>query len=522
MQINNYFTILKKEFRGYNASAFMKDALAGITCTAVALPLALAFGVSSGADAASGLICAIIAGLVIGGLSGASYQISGPTGAMAAILLSLSATYGLQGVFAAGFLSGLLLLLFAIFKIGKLVSFIPKPVITGFTSGIAIIIALGQVDNAFGTVSQGSSAIAKLGSYFTLGFHPALSAVFYTVLCALIMILWPKKFNKVFPSSLLAIIVALVVQLIFNLDVATVGAIPRTLLPEERLMFSSLNPAYLVKFLSPALSIALLGMIESLLCGASGGKMKGEKIDATQELYAQGIGNALIPFFGGIPATAAIARTSVAIKSGGVTRMVSVIHSVGLLLSMFLLSPLMAKIPLAALSGVLMVTAWRMNEWETIHVIFSKKLKTSIAQFLVTMIATVVFDLTTAIIIGVGLSMLLFVLRASSDLTIEVEKASKDTCAIFINGMLFFGNQDKITAVVNKLASEGFRKFVFSLRGVSQIDHSGAEELGSILEECKARGFKVALCGLQSEVETMLERVGVEYKEYKSPNIKSV
>ena len=242
MQINNYFTILKKEFSGYNASAFMKDALAGITCTAVALPLALAFGVSSGADAASGLICAIIAGLVIGGLSGASYQISGPTGAMAAILLSLSATYGLQGVFAAGFLSGLLLLLFALFKVGKLVSFIPKPVITGFTSGIAIIIALGQVDNAFGTVSQGSSAIIKLGSYFTLGFHPVLSAVFYTVLCALIMILWPKKFNKVFPSSLLAIIVALIVQLIFNLDVATVGAIPRTLLPEERWMFSSLNP----------------------------------------------------------------------------------------------------------------------------------------------------------------------------------------------------------------------------------------------------------------------------------------
>lgn len=516
MQINNYFSSLKREFKGYNASSFMKDAMAGITCTAVALPLALAFGVSSGADAASGLICAIIAGLVIGGLSGASYQISGPTGAMAAILLSLAASFGLQGVFAAGFLAGVLLLVFAVFNVGKLVNFIPKPVITGFTSGIAIIIALGQIDNAFGTVSQGSNAIAKLLSYGSLGFHPAMGAVFYTLLCALIMIVWPRKLNKVFPSSLLAIIVALVVQLIFSLDVATVGAIPRTLLPEERLMFSSLSPAYLIKFISPALSIALLGMIESLLCGASGGKMKGEKLDATQELYAQGIGNMIIPFFGGIPATAAIARTSVAIKSGGVTRMVSIIHSAGLLLSMFLLSPLMARIPLAALSGVLMVTAWRMNEWETIHVIFSKKLKTSIAQFLVTMIATVVFDLTTAILIGVGLSMVLFVLRASSELTLQTEKINDKVACVYINGMLFFGTQEKITGEVSSLIEKGFTKIVFSLRGVSQVDHSGAEELQSILEDCKSKGVRIALCGIQPSVEKMLDRVGIHYKEYSS------
>ena len=196
--------------------------------------------------------------------------------------------------------------------------------------------------------------------------------------------------------------------------------------------------------------------------------------------------------------------------------MVSIIHSVGLLLSMFLLSPLMAEIPLAALSGVLMVTAWRMNEWETIHVIFSKRLKTSIAQFLVTMLATVVFDLTTAILIGVGLSMVLFVLRASSDLRIEVEKLNGNVGVIYINGMLFFGTQEKITATVNKLIGEGVNKMVFSLRGVSQIDHSGAEELQSILEECRSKGVKISLAGIQPEVETMLDRVGIHYKEYSS------
>lgn len=516
MQLNNYLSILKKEFHGYNAASLGKDLLAGITCTAVALPLALAFGVSSGADAASGLICAIIAGIVIGGLSGASYQISGPTGAMAAILISLSAHYGLQGVFAAGFLSGIFLLIFAVIKAGKLVYFIPKPVITGFTSGIAIIIALGQVDNAFGTYSEGSSALLKLASYARLGFHPDLTVVMFTAIAMLVMILWPKKFNKVFPGSLLAIIICLVLQLVMHFDIPVVGAIPRTLLPSERLTFSSLSPAYLVSFLSPALSISLLGMIESLLCGASGAKMKGEKIDSTQELYAQGIGNVIIPFFGGIPATAAIARTSVAIKSGGVTRLVSVFHSIGLLLSMFLLSPFMAEIPLSALAGVLMVTAWRMNEWHAIRTIFSHRIKTSMAQFLVTMAATVVFDLTTAILIGVGLSMVLFVLHSVGDMHIEVDEAHIPASPVptritYIDGALFFGTQDRITKVVEKLKSQGVKRIIFSLRGVTAIDHSEAEELENIFNECKAEGIEVLLCGLHGDVERIFERLDMSF-----------
>ncbi|MCF0238494.1 MAG: SulP family inorganic anion transporter [Sphaerochaetaceae bacterium] len=449
----NYVGRLKTEFKGYNAKLFTKDLLAGITCTAVALPLALAFGVSAGADAAAGLICAILAGLIIGGLSGASYQISGPTGAMAAILTSLSVTYGLQGVFAASFIAGLLLLIFAIVKAGRLVNFIPKPVITGFTSGIAIIIALGQIDNAFGTYSEGTSALGKIASYFILGFHPNVYALLFTVLSIAIMVLWPKKLNKVFPGSLLAIIVCLIIQMVFSFDCAMVGQIPRTLLPEQRLLISTLKPSYLMAFLSPALSIAVLGMVESLLCGASAGKMKGEKMDAGQELYAQAIGNIIIPFFGGIPATAAIARTSVAIKSGGVTRLVSIIHAIGLLLSMFLLSPFMAKIPLSALSGVLMVTAWRMNEWSSIKIIFGKKIKTSIAMFLATMVATVVFDLTIAILLGVGLSMVLFVLKVRRNTKIQTTEENGET-VISVYGTLFFGTQEMLSEEVHNLQSK--------------------------------------------------------------------
>lgn len=294
--------------------------MAGLTVAAVALPLALAFGVSSGADAASGLITAIVAGIFIGLLSGASYQISGPTGAMSAILITLSAKYGIQGVLTAGLLSGVLLLIMAALKIGKLVSYIPAPVITGFTSGIAIIIALGQIDNFFGTVSKGENAIAKLISYGNLGFSPNWWAVGFGLLVVLIMVVYPKKISAYFPSSLMAIIIAVIANFILNPDAAAsnvteVGSIPQKLITDQSLLLNGIDFAHITDLLMPALSIAVLGMIESLLCGAAAGKMKGEKMDSTRELIAQGIGNVLIPLFGGVPATAAIARTSVVIKA---------------------------------------------------------------------------------------------------------------------------------------------------------------------------------------------------------------
>lgn len=265
----------------------------------------------------------------------------------------------------------------AALKIGKLVSYIPAPVITGFTSGIAIIIALGQIDNFFGTVSKGENAIAKLISYGNLGFSPNWWAVGFGLLVVLIMVVYPKKISAYFPSSLMAIIIAVIANFILNPDAAAsnvteVGSIPQKLITDQSLLLNGIDFAHITDLLMPALSIAVLGMIESLLCGAAAGKMKGEKMDSTRELIAQGIGNVLIPLFGGVPATAAIARTSVVIKSGGQTRLASVIHSVTLILSMFLLGGVMSRIPLSALAGVLMVTAFRMNEWAVIKQLFQK------------------------------------------------------------------------------------------------------------------------------------------------------
>ncbi|MDD7647589.1 MAG: SulP family inorganic anion transporter, partial [Ruminococcus bromii] len=393
--IKNYVSMLKSEFKGYGPKSLLGDVMAGLTVCAVALPLALAFGVSCGADAAAGLITAILSGLVISALSGASFQISGPTGAMTAVLVTIIAKDGgeLSGVFLVGLIAGALMLLAGILKLGKLVHLIPKPVITGFTSGIAVIIALGQIDNFFAVTSKGDSAVQKLLSYGTLGFSPDWRAVAIGLLVIAIMIVWPKKWNAKVPSSLVGIIVAAVAAAFLFPDIATVGAIPKTIFLENRLDFSKIEWNAFSSYVGPALTVAMLGMIESLLCGASASAMTKGHFDADIELVGQGVGNMIIPFFGGVPATAAIARTSVAIKSGCKTRLTGVFHAVFLLLSMFLLGDVMSRLPMAALAGVLMMTAWRMNEWHEIGQIFKRGFKSEIAQYLITLVATVVFDL---------------------------------------------------------------------------------------------------------------------------------
>ena len=517
-----YISDLKNEFRGYNGKKLSQDLMAGLTVAAVALPLALAFGVSSGADAASGLVTAIVAGIVIGIFSGASYQISGPTGAMAAILLSVSAKYGITGVLTAGFLSGAILIVAALCRVGKLVSYLPAPVITGFTSGIAIIIALGQIDNFFGTHSVGENQISKIASYFTGegSFDRNWWAVMFGGLVVLIMVIYPKKWNAVVPSSLVGIIVALIVNMVFfeQGTVAEVGAIPSSLITDDSIIRKGFDFANITSLIMPAVSIAALGMIESLLCGASAGKMKGERLDASRELVAQGIGNMIIPLLGGVPATAAIARTSVAIKSGGQTRLVSVFHSIVLILSMFLLGGVMSRIPMAALAGVLMVTAFRMNDWAAIKSIFGKKFKSSISQYVITMAATVVFDLTIAIVIGVVAAMIVFVVK-SSELRVTSSDIDEDKLrgkvksghheefkVVYVSGPLFFGTQEKL---INQLESlEGNPQVILSMRGVPTADDISLAELERLYNTLREKGTQISFTGVQTAVGEMMDRAG--------------
>ena len=526
--LKKYITDLKHEFSGYNAGKLLKDILSGITVAAVALPLALAFGVSSGADAAAGLVTAIIGGLVIGLLGGASFQISGPTGAMSAILIGIVAQYGLQGVFVASLAAGVIILLAGIFRLGKLVNFIPTSVVMGFTSGIAIIIALGQVDNFFGTHSVGTSALEKLWSYTSVGFTPNWQAVAIGLMVVLFMVFWPKKLNAKVPGSLLAIILATIVTEIAGFDsLAKVGDIPKSLMLDNRLNLGAVNLDMLQNLVSPIVSIAMLGMIESLLCGASASRMKDEAFDADRELIAQGVGNILLPFFGGVPATAAIARTSVAIKSGEQTRVTGIVHSLVLLLAMVLLGGVMSRLPLSALAGVLMVTAWRMNEWHGIKTIFSRKVWTGVAQFLITMVSTVVFDLTVAIVIGIVTALLMFVWNAAR-LTIETEPVdkvrlerlhrmgkpvdesrAKSILVSYVNGSLFFANCADLKRKLLSVDFTGCEHLILSLRGVSATDISGVQTLMEVCALIAQKGVTVSICGVHENVAGFFQKVGL-------------
>ncbi|MBA5275340.1 SulP family inorganic anion transporter [Enterococcus hirae] len=511
-----YIFLLNEEFDGYDRQKFQKDLLAGITVAAVALPLALAFGVSSGANAAAGLITAVIAGLIIGGLSGGFYQISGPTGAMAAILMSIAATQGMSGVLLATFLAGLLLLVAGIFRLGTLTSFIPAPVITGFTSGIAIIIALGQVDNLFGVHSEGANVIEKFLSYQTFGFSINFSSFIMGLLVIIGMIIYPKKWAQTIPSSLMAIILATVAMFLFHLPIATVGKIPQTLISSDRLTFAAFHLDSLKEVMVPAISIALLGMVESLLCGASAGRMANKPLDSNQELVAQGIGNLILPFFGGIPATAAIARTSVAIKSGAQTRLAGIIHALVLFLSMIIFAPIMSNIPMPALAGVLIVTAWRMNEWETINVLFTKRYWSGILLFLITMGCTVIFDLSIAIVIGIIGGCIFFVIKSAA-ITISVEtidwermdlpetKKLDNWTVVYISGPLFFMSAEKLKNTLADLnQKEGI---VFSMRGVPSIDLTARAVFDEFQEKAEMREQTIIYTSLQPEVEKQLQHL---------------
>lgn len=521
--VSKYVKDLKTEFKGYNAQKFGKDLTAGLTVCAVALPLALAFGVSGGATAAAGMVTAIVAGIVIGMLSGASYQISGPTGAMSAVLISIVMTYELKGVFIACFLAGVIMLLCGIFKLGRLISFIPSSVIMGFTSGIAITIAMGQIDNFFGTTSEGTGIIEKVSSYFKLGFNLDLTTTLIAVGVLVIMIIWPKKLAAKVPASLVGIVVATAVQLIFKFDsVAVVGDIPKTLFLEDRLSLEGVDFTMVKNLLSPVLTIAALAIIESLLCGASASRMKKEPFDADRELVAQGVGNMILPLLGGVPATAAIARTSVAIKSGEQTRLTSVFHSVFLLASMFLLGGVMAEIPLSALAAVLMVTAFKMNEWSDIKFIFSHKFKTSISQFLLTMICTVVFDLTVSIVLGVLYSAIMYMSSTAhvsvnfSDVDPEKLKGKlecneedfKGVQVAYVTGPLYFASASEFEEKLEQI-DQNRHTLLMSMRGVTNIDVSGARVLLEKVKELQNNGCQVMFCGMCKRAKLTLDRAGV-------------
>ncbi|MBX0326379.1 SulP family inorganic anion transporter [Oscillochloris sp. ZM17-4] len=514
--------MLRREFAGYNRALLQRDLLAGLTVGAVALPLALAFGVASGADAAAGLVTAILAGLIIGSLGGGSFQISGPTGAMSAILIVIAQGYGLSGVWVACVMAGALMLVLGLLRLGRYIAFIPSPVITGFTSGIALIIAVGQIDNVLGVKTEAAeNTVAKLWGYIIHPPTPNWQSLAVAGIVMATMLLLPR-ITKTIPASLVGLILASLLATGLGWQVATIGSIPQTIILDNRLTLASVPWGSIGDLLSPAISIAALGAIESLLCGSVGATMTGKPFDSNTELIAQGIGNMIIPFFGGVPATAAIARTSVAIKSNGATRITSIVHAFALLLSALLLAPLIGQVPLAALGGVLMVTAWRMNEWETIHFYWHTKIKHALAGILVTMVATAALDLTQAILIGLTISAIIYIRQSAQSTAVasepvdaaklraqgyNIEESCPSVHVYYLTGPLFFGS---VHTVLESFASaRQYHTLLISMRGVPLIDAMGAKALHELIEEHHTRGGVVAFTGLQPTVREMFARTGL-------------
>ncbi|MFC3833424.1 SulP family inorganic anion transporter [Deinococcus rufus] len=504
------------EFRGYTRALLAQDVLAGLTVGIVALPLALAFGVTSGAGAAAGLTTAIVAGLVASAFGGSRYQITGPTGAMTVVLLPILARYGLSQVFVIGMIAGLILIGAGLLRLGRAVKFIPWPVITGFTNGIAVIIALQQLPGALGVQAPHNSSIlptsaAVLGQYLRA---PTLTPPLLAALTAAIMVLWPRVTARI-PGGIVALLGVTTLSVILHLNLPRIGAIPAGL-PRPHL--PALDLATLPTLLNAAVAVAVLAGLESLLSAVvADGMTRSRRHDPDQELIGQGLANLIAPLFGGIPATGAIARTAVGVRSGAQTRLTGVIHAVFLLLVVLLLGRAAAVIPLSVLAGVLLVTAARMFEthaWQALQ----RSTRSDFSIMLVTMTVTVAFDLILAIEVGLALAGVLFIQRMIGGLQMEAmdvtESAPADAdlgalrdrvLAFRVEGPLFFGVAGRV--LENLTATRDVDVVILRLRRVPHLDASGAQALVGIHRELQAHGVTLLLSGLQPQPLALLTRM---------------
>ncbi|MNK71919.1 C4-dicarboxylic acid transporter DauA [compost metagenome] len=490
------------------------DLMGGLTAAIVALPLALAFAVASGVDPKAGLYAAIVAGIIASLFGGSPVQITGPTGAMAVILVALVSQYGLEKIWIAGILAGLMQIALGFLKMGKLITYFPYPVIIGFTNGIAVIIFSGQLGAFLGVKADaGHGFLPMMQGLFGMLPQVNVAAMGIGALVIATMLIWPR-INATLPGSLVGLIVATAAASLLGLDVPRIGSIPQSLpLPQ----LPEFDLAILKDLIKPAIALAALGSIESLLSAVVADGMTGQKHKPNQELIGQGLANVAVPFFGGIPVTGAIARTAVNIRSGGRTRLSGVIHGVALAVIVLAFAPLAAQIPLAALAGILMVTSFRMLEWHQVK-LMANSTKSDLFVLLLTWGVTIFFDLILAVEVGLIAAAALF-LRRMSDLHLIKMPSEKilppgdptlippDMAVYQIAGPLFFGAATEFADTLKE--QRQIRVLLLRMRAVPNIDATAAVSLEEIVDTLNARGIRVVLSGLDPQVSSVLERMGV-------------
>lgn len=511
----------------YSKEKFLSDLMAGIIVGIVALPLAIAFGIASGVSPEKGLITAIIGGFIVSFLGGSSVQIGGPTGAFIVIVYGIIQKFGVEGLVIATFLAGVMLVLMGVFRLGTVIKFIPYPIVVGFTSGIALTIFTTQMKDLFGmTIDKVpgdfiSKWIVYAQNITTLSWWSLLIG-----LVSIVIIVFTPKISKKIPGSLVAIILmTLVVYLMRTYGgitgIETIGDrfIINASLPEPEGI--SINMETINMLLPSAFTIALLGAIESLLSATVADGVTGDKHHSNTELIAQGAANIVVPFFGGIPVTGAIARTMTNINNGGRTPVAGIIHAVVLLLILLFLGPLTKHIPMACLAGVLIIVSYNMSEWRTFRSLL-KNPKSDVIVLLVTFFLTVIFDLTIAIEVGLLLAMLLFMRRIAEVTHISVVKDKIDlstegefvhdneileipegTEVYEIDGPFFFGVANKFDECMKQMGDKP-KVRIIRLRKVPFMDSTGLHNLESLCRLSEKENIHIILSGVNEKVRTVL------------------
>ncbi|HEX7961601.1 MAG TPA: SulP family inorganic anion transporter [Terriglobales bacterium] len=513
----------------YTLHKFISDLIAGFTVGLVALPLAMAFAISSGLPPQAGLYTAVVAGFLISALGGSLTQVGGPTGAFVVIVFGIVAKYGVDGLFLCTLMAGILLVILGVTGFGTAVRFIPRPVVIGFTNGIAVLIASTQIKDFFGL------KIDKVPGDF-LGRMEAIRSNFHTLslestflaATSLVLIIIAMRFIKRVPGTIIALFAGTALSILLKLNVETIGTrfggIPRGLPHLTAPHFSHETLHAMIALLSPAITVAMLGAIESLMSAVVSDRMSGDKHNPNVELIAQGVANIASPLFGGLPATGAIARTATNIRSGAKSPVAGMVHALTLLAILLFAAPLASYVPLPVLAAILMIVSYNMGEWKEIPQLF-KLTWADISVWLVTFALTVFADLTTAVESGMIWAALLYIRKVTNTTTVsEVnedyiedarvhilqDKQIPDYVKIFrIHGPFLFGATEKISEVTKDIAALP-PIVVLRLRNMTAIDGTGLHALEELAEQLRSSGRSLLLCGAREQPAQLMHQAEFE------------
>lgn len=512
---------------GYDKTRFSTDVTAGITVGVVALPLAIAFAIASGAKPEAGIFTAIIAGFIISALGGSRVQIGGPTGAFIVIVFGIIAKYGFANLLICTIMAGVILIAMGAFQLGSLLKYFPRPLIIGFTNGIAVLIALSEIKDFLGLKTE--SLPAEFFHKIATLWHalPTFDLLTFMMagISALFIWFYPKAWAHRFPSPIVALVLGTIIVALFNLPVETIGTrfggIPQGL-PDFSMPAFSIST--IGNLIMPAFTIALLGAIESLLSAAVADGMIDDKHDPNQELMAQGIANIVTPFFGGIPATGAIARTATNVRSGATTPISGMVHALTLLLIVLLAAPMAQYIPLASLAAILLIVSINMGEWAVFERLKSYPRPDAVV-LLVTFLFTVIFDLTVAVEVGLLLAAIFFIrnmtnlsqvqlseehtqMADDSEATRARKMAPPGVLIYRLYGALFFGIVDKLESVL-KQQNDDPEILVLNMSEVISMDASALHVLEELHEKLIKRGKYLILCGPHTQPYFLMHQAGL-------------